>query len=211
MQVLSQPACSLKFPLLRRSFLEPVRYFCTNAATCALPSVLVAVSERPAVSRCGCPALALRRTIETAVSEPSPPTPLPNGFRRWVLIACGLLATGLATLGAFLPVLPTTPFLIVAAACFARSSPSFHRRLLANPLFGEYIAQWQSDHTIPLTAKRKAWGLLLLSFGVSIALVNATWLRVLLALIGLSIGLLLAWLPTTQLEELDIEPPAQDD
>ena len=64
---------------------------------------------------------------------------LKAGFARWLFVALGLGLTVLATIGAFLPVLPTTPFLILAAACFVGSSPALHRRLLQNRLFGRYL------------------------------------------------------------------------
>jgi uncharacterized membrane protein YbaN (DUF454 family) len=118
-------------------------------------------------------------------------------LQRGVLVFLGALCVALGTLGAFLPVLPTTPFLLLASACFARSSPAFQRRLLANRVFGPYLRQWQHDHTIPRAAKRKAYGLIVVTFGVSIGVVEHVELRWLLA--GLGLGLLgfLAWLPVT--------------
>ena len=116
---------------------------------------------------------------------------------RSFLLVVGSLLTALAAVGAFLPVLPTTPFLLLAAACFARSSPAFHRRLLANRVFGPHIAQWQHDHTVPPDAKLKAYGLVVVSFAISIALVEATWLRGVLAGLGIGLLVFLVWLPTT--------------
>lgn len=116
---------------------------------------------------------------------------------RWGLFVIGLASTVLALVGALLPVLPTTPFLILAAACFVRSSPGFHQRLLANRMFGPYLRQWQHDHTVPRDAKRKAYGLVILSFTISIVLTQAFWLRLTLAGIGLALLILLRCLPTT--------------
>jgi uncharacterized membrane protein YbaN (DUF454 family) len=116
---------------------------------------------------------------------------------RWLLLSAGVLCTALGAAGAFLPLLPTTPFLLLAAACFVRSSPALHRRLLANRIFGPYLAQWQRDRTVPRDAKRKAYGLVVLTFAVSIALTKVTWLRVTLAGLGLALIGFLAWLPTT--------------
>lgn len=130
-----------------------------------------------------------------------PPKPPLAGPARWLLLALGVLLTALATLGAFLPVLPTTPFLLLAAACFVRTSPALHQRLLENRIFGPYIAQWQHDHTIPRAAKRKAYGLAAMTFTLSILAVDSTRLRILLACIGLALMAFLAWLPTTPLEE----------
>ncbi len=120
---------------------------------------------------------------------------------RWLLLALGLLFTGLGAAGAFLPVLPTTPFLLLAGACFARSSPAFHRRLLANHVFGPYVAQWQRDRTVPRDAKRKAYGLVVVTFAVSVAVVDGTWLKGVLAGLGIALLGFLAWLPTTPVRD----------
>ena len=144
----------------------------------------------------GAPASPARERAASAL-EAEPRSVERSGPVRWVLIAVGSLFTALATLGALLPVLPTTPFLLLAAACFARSSPAFHRRLLANRQFGPYIAQWQRDHTVPRDAKFKAYALVVVTFAVSIALVDATWLRVTLAGLALALLAFLACLPTT--------------
>lgn len=120
-----------------------------------------------------------------------------SGLARWLLLVAGVLATLLGAAGAFLPLLPTTPFLLLAAACFARSSPAFHRRLLANRVFGPYLAQWRREHTIPRDAKRKAYGLVVVSFAISIALVDAVWLRGVLVVLGVLLLVLLLRLPTT--------------
>ena len=62
-------------------------------------------------------------------AEPRGPAgvPIHSGLRRWLLLVAGTLAVGLAALGAILPLLPTTPFLLVAAACYLRSSRRLHR------------------------------------------------------------------------------------
>jgi len=129
------------------------------------------------------------------VTGEPPPT---SGLVRWTLLVLGTLLTALALVGAFLPVLPTTPFLLLAAACFVRSSPTLHRRLLANRVFGPYLRQWQHDHTVPRDAKRKAYGLVVVTFALSIWLVDRIWLRWTLAGLGLALLAFLAWLPTTR-------------
>lgn len=76
-----------------------------------------------------------------------------RGIRRTVYLALGFLCVGLATLGAFLPVLPTTPFLLLASACFLRSSPALHERLLRSRLFGPFLRDWQQHRGIRLSVK----------------------------------------------------------
>ncbi|HWL46721.1 MAG TPA: YbaN family protein [Sphingomonadaceae bacterium] len=81
-------------------------------------------------------------------------------------LAAGFVALALAGLGVVLPLLPTVPFVILAAWCFARSSPATERRLLAHPRFGPPLRLWREKRAISPTAKRAA----LLAFGVSAAL-----------------------------------------
>lgn len=136
--------------------------------------------------------------MEEAPPDRSEERSLEHRPLRWVLTTLGLAFTALALVGVFLPVLPTTPFLLVAAACFARSSPALQERLRANRWFGGYLAQWQHDHTIPRAAKRKAYGLVIVTFGLSIALVQGAWWRLGLALIGGGLLVFLACLPTSE-------------
>ncbi|MCA8979277.1 MAG: YbaN family protein [Planctomycetes bacterium] len=113
------------------------------------------------------------------------------------MLGVGSLSTGLALFGAFLPILPTTPFLLLAMACFVRSSPELNRRLLANRAFGPYLAQWQHDHTVPRSAKRKAYGLVVVSLGLSIWFVDVGWVRLTLGFVGLGLLVFLSRLRTT--------------
>ena len=112
-----------------------------------------------------------------------------------MLIGLGSFATVLGALGVALPLLPTTPFLLLAAACFARSSPRFHRRLRSSPVFGPYLRQWRRERTVPPRAKRRAIVLVLASFALAIALADPLWLRALLVLLALALALFLARLP----------------
>ncbi|GAA5130456.1 hypothetical protein GCM10025767_01510 [Thalassotalea piscium] len=75
------------------------------------------------------------------------------GVSIMLLKISGLFFVGLALLGAVLPILPTTPFLLVAAACFAKSSPRMHKMLLENKVFGPLIYHWQQTRSIPKRAK----------------------------------------------------------
>ncbi|WP_068544261.1 YbaN family protein [Thalassotalea crassostreae] len=77
-------------------------------------------------------------------------------MKRYLLIAVGFGFVALALAGVVLPVLPTTPFLLVAAACFAKSSKRCHQWLLNNKLFGPILHNWHHRRCIPLKAKRIA-------------------------------------------------------
>ena len=70
-----------------------------------------------------------------------------------VFLALGLVSVGLGALGLVLPFVPTTPFLLLAAACFARSSEKLHSRLLENRTFGPHIRRWEEDRSMSSGAK----------------------------------------------------------
>ena len=123
-----------------------------------------------------------------------------SGPARVALLVLGVVLMAVAALGAFLPILPTTPFLLLASACLIRSSPALHRRLLANRVFGPYLRQWQHDRTIPRAAKRKAYGLVIVTFALSIVLVDAAWLRMMLGVLGAILLGFLVRLPATRAE-----------
>lgn len=78
------------------------------------------------------------------------------GHLRWAWLALGHGAVGLGTIGAFVPLLPTTPFLLVAAWAYARSSPTLRARLHAHPRFGPAIQAWQVEGAISRRAKLAA-------------------------------------------------------
>ncbi len=88
-----------------------------------------------------------------------------------------------------LPVLPTTPFLLLAAACFLRSSPRFHQWLLNNRVLGLYIRDYCSGNGIPLRAKIISISLLWLTIGYAVIFViEPIWLRVLLLAIAIGVS-----------------------
>lgn len=96
---------------------------------------------------------------------------------RSLLLAIGFSSVGLGVIGIFLPVLPTTPFLLLAAACFARSSQRFHDWLVYHPSLGPWIQDYLEGNGIPLKAKLYSIGLLWVSIGLSCWLVTLTWAR----------------------------------
>jgi len=104
---------------------------------------------------------------------------------RVFLKVIGLFFVGLAILGVVLPILPTTPFLLVAAGCFAKSSPSLHQKLLDNKTFGPLINDWQRYRTIPKKAKRIALLTMILSLVVSALIVKTLWITAIVFLLML--------------------------
>jgi uncharacterized membrane protein YbaN (DUF454 family) len=93
---------------------------------------------------------------------------MPTKIKHILLIILGWLFIILGVIGAVLPILPTTPFLILALACFAESSPRFHRMLLNNKWFGPALAQWEQTKTIRRKIKYKVMLLIIATFGISI-------------------------------------------
>jgi uncharacterized membrane protein YbaN (DUF454 family) len=92
---------------------------------------------------------------------------LTHHIKNWILIAIGSLSVMLGVLGIFLPVLPTTPFLLLAAACYIRSSDRFYKWLIANKWLGTYIKNYREGHGIPKRTKIWVISLLWLSIGFS--------------------------------------------
>lgn len=116
---------------------------------------------------------------------------------RWLLIGCGWLAIAGGIVGIFLPLMPTVPLLLLAAACFARSSERFHTWLVEHDHLGPLIRDYLKNGAIPVRAKRMAIGMIWISFPASAFLfVQALWLRVLLIAIAAGITLYLLRLPS---------------
>lgn len=130
-----------------------------------------------------------------------PPTvPAPRASSplwRALLLGVGVLATALGILGIFLPLLPTVPLLLLAAACFARSSPRCYAWLLDHPRLGPLVSSYLDGNGMPLRAK--VWAILLLWTTISLsALLVVPILLVKLALFAIAAGvtLYLLRLPT---------------
>ena len=113
-------------------------------------------------------------------------------------IGAGWCCVGLGVIGAMLPVMPTTCFLIAAAACFAKGSPRLHARLLAHPRVGPSLRAWEQHRAMPRRAKRVALLSIIASFAVSIAVVPVPWVRVLLAVTGVVLWVSLYRIPVVE-------------
>jgi uncharacterized membrane protein YbaN (DUF454 family) len=98
-----------------------------------------------------------------------------DAVARPLYLIAGFLCLGLAVIGALLPVMPTTVFVILAAWCFARSSPALERRLLEHPRFGPHILRWRTSGAISRQAKRAATVALALSIAAELLFVPLPW------------------------------------
>lgn len=114
-----------------------------------------------------------------------------------MLIGAGTFFVGLGILGIFLPVLPTTPFLLLAAAFYARSSQRFYNWLLCNRWFGDYIRNYIQGRGVPLRVKVLTIALLWITIGLSAAfVVQAFAVRLVLVLIAVGVSLHIVLLRT---------------
>lgn len=116
-----------------------------------------------------------------------------KGLRQKLMIALGWFFVLLGVIGAVLPLMPTTVFLIIALAIFSKCSPRFHRMLLENKWFGPGLRQWEESKTISRVAKKKATIMIAVTFGISIAVLYGR-IGLQLMLVGIaSILLFLIW------------------
>ena len=121
---------------------------------------------------------------------------------RICLIITGIFFVGVGTLGIVLPLLPTTPFLVLAAICFSRSSERFHNWLLNNKWFGAYIKNYREGKGILLRQKVVVLSLLILTIGYScIFLLDHIAVRVILLLVAIGVSIHILRIPTLGLEK----------
>ena len=110
---------------------------------------------------------------------------------KFVLNFVGVLAVVLGIAGIFLPLLPTTPFLLLASACFMRGSERMHRWLLGNRLCGKIIRDYEEKRAVPRRAKVVGLAAIWISMSVSIYLVPAPWQKLMLVAIAAGVSLYL--------------------
>lgn len=110
---------------------------------------------------------------------------------RWLLVAVGVVSVGLGTLGIFIPLLPTTPLLLLAAACFVRSSDRLHHWLLNHRVYGPAIRAYREHKALPASSKVTilvfTWAAILssvlvlahpLRFVLLVPAIGATWMMI---------------------------------
>lgn len=131
-----------------------------------------------------------------------------RGLWRALLIAGGTLCVGLGVLGIFLPLLPTTVFLLLAAACYARSSERFYQRLVNDRWLGAYIRNHREGRG--MRRRDKAITLTMLWVGIgatAVWSVHSLWLRALLAFIAIAVTVHVVRLPAFRI----VSDPAPSD
>lgn len=116
---------------------------------------------------------------------------------RLAFAALGTLFLLLGIVGIFTPILPTTPFLLLATACYARSSCRFYNWLMNHPALGPLIVEWRSHRSIPWRIKLVAVATMTLTFGSSIIFfIKDGWLQLALAFFGLTMAIWLYRIPS---------------
>lgn len=97
---------------------------------------------------------------------------------RTLYLIAGLFFVALGTIGVFLPVLPTVPFLLLAVFCFARSRPEWAERLYAHPRYGQSLREWRDRGALGHRAKVSAVAVMAISAGLSWATIGWPWAAV---------------------------------
>ncbi len=110
-----------------------------------------------------------------------------NKVLRIFLIILGSISWFLGLLGIFLPLLPTTPFILLAATCYGRASKTFYSLLLQNQLVGPYIYQWRKYKSIPPHAKWTAITLIIITISLSIYYLTVLVMKIILFIIGITV------------------------
>jgi uncharacterized protein len=124
-----------------------------------------------------------------------------------LLQVAGILFVVLGVVGIVLPILPTTPFLLAAAACFVRSSDKLYHWLITNPWCGEYIRRYRDKEGIPLPTKIFTLMLLWSTLGGSaVFFADPLWLKILLLGIGIGVSIHVLCIKTYSLPKSAQEP-----
>ncbi len=117
---------------------------------------------------------------------------------RVMLIALGWVSIIVGVIGIFVPLVPTTPLILLAAACFARSSTRFHNWLIAHPYFGNIIKKYQSGLGIERKIRNRAIVIMWMGMTISMLIVFKIWSTVMLTAIGIGVTIYLMRLPVYQ-------------
>ena len=124
-----------------------------------------------------------------------------ENLKKKIYICVGLLATGLGIVGAFLPVMPTVPFLLVALFCFERSSKKYHDMIMNNKYFGPALQDYYSGKGLTLSIKIKAILFLTCGIAFSIYKIQNLHARIALAIVWLGVAIHLILLKTKKKKE----------
>ena len=111
-----------------------------------------------------------------------------NPLRKHIYVILGSLSLGMGILGIFLPVLPTTPFLLLSAFLYLRSSEKLYRWLVSHRILGIYIHNYLAYRAVTIGTKVYALIFLWVSLIISMILVNIWWVQLILLLVGIGVS-----------------------
>lgn len=117
-------------------------------------------------------------------------------INKYLLIILGTISLIFGAIGVFVPILPTTPFILLASFCYLRSSKRLYKWIIGHKVFGKFIYNYIEHKAVKKSAKISAITFLWLSLGISIVLNNSLNIRLLLTLIGIGVSLYLFRLNT---------------
>jgi uncharacterized protein len=113
-------------------------------------------------------------------------------LKRQLYLGVGITSAALGMIGIFLPLLPTVPFMILAAFCFAKSSPALEKRLIEDPRFGSHILAWRNNGAVSRKGKWAATAAFVVSITLGLLMMKMPW-----ALIPMGVAMIcLSWLWT---------------
>ena len=133
-----------------------------------------------------------------------------SSLKKYLLIAFGSLALGLGALGVAIPVLPTTPFLLIALYCYLRSSRRLYDWLLHHRLFGRYLYNYVTYRAVPQNTKIGAMILLWFGLITSMILVDKLFVRLILLAVGIVVSIHILLLKTLEKVQKPLPDPFGD-
>jgi len=118
------------------------------------------------------------------------------GFKQVLLLLAGFISLGFGAVGVALPVLPTTPFVLLAAICFSASNEKMARWLEKSRVFGPYIENYRTKAGIPIWLKCASIAFLWTGLSISMVLTRAVWAYILLGIVGIGVTVHLLMIKT---------------
>lgn len=126
-------------------------------------------------------------------------------FKKYLLILLGSISLVLGIIGIFLPVLPTTSFLLLSSYCYVRSSPRLYSWLIHHRIFGRYIYNYLTYRAIPKRTKIFTVAFLWATLLLSMSLVSSSYLRLFLLAVGIGVTIHVLTLKTLKPEDMHTE------
>lgn len=123
-------------------------------------------------------------------------------IKKYMLFVLGSFSLALGFIGVFLPVLPTTPFLLLSVYCYLRSSEKLYQWLINNRILGAYIYNYMTYRAILISTKVYTIIILWLSLTASMIIISSWWIRLILILVGIGVSIHVLTLKTIRKSEL---------